>query len=184
MDFLFYVVKPARAMRSPRPTPSAAQRRRLRARGRRTAGTRRCRSADVPRRGGGRSRPRRSPAIHNVALAASGLSGWRCGLRAVDRALRRGRARASAAGFRGINVTIPHKEAALAHADEATATAAAVGPRTRSRSRRTARSRRQHRRPRLLEALPVIPPVCPRWCSARRCRARRRVRAPAPGRPT
>ena len=32
-----------------------------------------------------------------------------------------------AAGFRGVNVTIPHKEAALALAEEATATAAAVG---------------------------------------------------------
>jgi shikimate dehydrogenase len=32
-----------------------------------------------------------------------------------------------AAGFRGVNVTIPHKEAALGLADEATATAAGVG---------------------------------------------------------
>jgi len=70
----------------------------------------------------------RSPAIQNAALAAAGLSGWRYlklplppeRFAEVVRAL-------PAAGFRGINVTIPHKEAALALADEATATAAAVG---------------------------------------------------------
>ena len=32
-----------------------------------------------------------------------------------------------ALGFRGVNVTIPHKEAALAIADEATETARAIG---------------------------------------------------------
>jgi len=70
----------------------------------------------------------RSPAMHNAALAAAGLSGWRYlklplppeRFAETVRAL-------PAAGFRGINVTIPHKEAALALADEATATAAAVG---------------------------------------------------------
>jgi shikimate dehydrogenase len=70
----------------------------------------------------------RSPAIQNAALAAAGLGGWRYlklplppeRFAETVRAL-------PAAGFRGINVTIPHKEAALALADEATPTAAAVG---------------------------------------------------------
>ena len=70
----------------------------------------------------------RSPAMHNAALRQLGLDDWRYQLlpippedfAATVRALRR-------AGFVGVNVTIPHKEAALALADEATATARAVG---------------------------------------------------------
>jgi shikimate dehydrogenase len=70
----------------------------------------------------------RSPAMHNAALAAAGLDGWRYlklplppeRFAEVVRAL-------PAAGFRGLNVTIPHKEAALALAGEATDTARAVG---------------------------------------------------------
>jgi shikimate dehydrogenase len=66
--------------------------------------------------------------MHNAALHALGLAGWRYQLLPVPperfaemvRALPR-------LGFRGINVTIPHKEAALALADEATDTAQAVG---------------------------------------------------------
>ena len=70
----------------------------------------------------------RSPAMHNAALAALGLHDWRYqklpippdafadAVRALERA-----------GFAGINVTIPHKEAALAVADAATDTARAVG---------------------------------------------------------
>ena len=70
----------------------------------------------------------RSPAMHNAALAAVGLHDWRylklplppARFAEVVRAL-------PAAGFRGINVTIPHKEAALALATEPTPVAAAVG---------------------------------------------------------
>ena len=70
----------------------------------------------------------RSPAIQNAALAAAGLADWRYlklplppeRFAETVRAL-------PAAGFRGINVTIPHKRAALAIADEATPTAVAVG---------------------------------------------------------
>jgi shikimate dehydrogenase len=70
----------------------------------------------------------RSPAMHNAALAEIGLTEWRY----VALPLPVGRFAETvralpAAGFRGINVTIPHKEAALAVAGEATATAAAVG---------------------------------------------------------
>jgi shikimate dehydrogenase len=66
--------------------------------------------------------------MHNAALRALGLTDWRYQLLPVPperfaetvRALPR-------LDFRGINVTIPHKEAALAVADEATETARAVG---------------------------------------------------------
>jgi shikimate dehydrogenase len=70
----------------------------------------------------------RSPAMHNAALAAVGLHDWRYIKLPLppDRFAETVRALA-AAGFRGLNVTIPHKEDALALADEATATAAAVG---------------------------------------------------------
>jgi shikimate dehydrogenase len=70
----------------------------------------------------------RSPAMHNAALAAVGLSGWRYQLLPIPPALFTETVRGlPAAGFRGINVTIPHKEAALALADSASARAAAIG---------------------------------------------------------
>ena len=70
----------------------------------------------------------RSPAMHNAALAAVGLRDWRYLKLPLPPARFAETVRAlPAAGFRGINVTIPHKEAALALATEATATAAAVG---------------------------------------------------------
>ena len=70
----------------------------------------------------------RSPAMHAAALAAAGLGDWRYlklplppeRFAETVRAL-------PAAGFRGINVTIPHKEAALALAAGASEVAAAVG---------------------------------------------------------
>lgn len=71
----------------------------------------------------------RSPAIQNAALAAAGLgSRWRYQLlpvapellRAVIPALPR-------AGFAGVNVTIPHKETALALATDASERARAIG---------------------------------------------------------
>jgi shikimate dehydrogenase len=70
----------------------------------------------------------RSPAMQNAALAVAGLHGWRYlalplppeRFAATVRAL-------PAAGFRGINVTIPHKLAALELADAGTETAWAVG---------------------------------------------------------
>jgi shikimate dehydrogenase len=66
--------------------------------------------------------------MHNAALRAAGLEGWRYQKLPIPpdafadtvRALER-------AGFRGVNVTIPHKEAALGLADTATETARAVG---------------------------------------------------------
>ncbi|MGH2859322.1 MAG: shikimate dehydrogenase family protein [Solirubrobacteraceae bacterium] len=69
-----------------------------------------------------------SPAIQNAALAAAGLDSWRYQLlpappellHEIVRALR-------AAGFAGANVTIPHKQAALALARQATDRARAIG---------------------------------------------------------
>ena len=69
-----------------------------------------------------------SPAMHGAALAAAGLRDWRY-LRLPlppDRFAETVRA-LPPAGFRGLNVTIPHKEAALAVADAASEVAAAVG---------------------------------------------------------
>ncbi len=70
----------------------------------------------------------RSPAIQNAALQEVGLRGWRYQLLPV--APERFAETASAlpgAGFRGANVTIPHKRAALALADAASERAVAIG---------------------------------------------------------
>jgi shikimate dehydrogenase len=70
----------------------------------------------------------RSPAMHNAALAAAGLDGWRYQHLPVPPALFAETVRGlPGAGFAGANVTIPHKEAALALADEATDVARAIG---------------------------------------------------------
>jgi shikimate dehydrogenase len=70
----------------------------------------------------------RSPAIHNAALAAAGLESWRYQLLPVAPALLAELVGAlPAAGFRGINVTIPHKEAALDLATAPSDRARAIG---------------------------------------------------------
>jgi shikimate dehydrogenase len=71
----------------------------------------------------------RSPAMHNAALQELGLApAWRYQLLPVPPELLAETVRAlPAAGFRGANVTIPHKEAALALADTASARARAIG---------------------------------------------------------
>ena len=70
----------------------------------------------------------RSPAMHNAALAAVGLEHWRYQHLPLPPELFAEAVRAlPAVGFAGINVTIPHKEAALALAHDATATARAIG---------------------------------------------------------
>jgi shikimate dehydrogenase len=69
-----------------------------------------------------------SPAFQNAALAAAGLGGWRYQRLPIPPERFEETVRAlPAAGFRGINVTIPHKEAALALADAPTPRAAAIG---------------------------------------------------------
>jgi shikimate dehydrogenase len=70
----------------------------------------------------------RSPAIQNAALQAVGLDGWRYQLLPVPPELFAETITAlPAAGFRAVNVTIPHKEAALKVATAATARARAIG---------------------------------------------------------
>jgi shikimate dehydrogenase len=71
----------------------------------------------------------RSPAIQNAALNATGLGGtWHYQLLPVPPALFEETVLAlPAAGFRGVNVTIPHKAAAIDLATEATDRAHAIG---------------------------------------------------------
>ena len=70
----------------------------------------------------------RSPVMHEAALAAAGLEGWTYQLLPLPPELFAETVRAlPAAGFRGVNVTIPHKHAALALADSASAAAREIG---------------------------------------------------------
>ena len=70
----------------------------------------------------------RSPQMHNAALAAAGLDDWRYLRLPLPPELFEETVRAlPAAGFRGVNVTIPHKHAALAVADRASDAARAIG---------------------------------------------------------
>lgn len=70
----------------------------------------------------------RSPAMQNAALRAVGLEDWRYQLLPVPPELFDETVRGlPGAGFRGVNVTIPHKEAALALASSATERARAIG---------------------------------------------------------
>jgi shikimate dehydrogenase len=88
-------------------------------------------SATAPRRYGVLGWPvahSRSPQMHHAAYAALGLDGWRYQRLPVPPEVFAETVRAlPAAGFAGANVTIPHKEAALALADEATDAARAIG---------------------------------------------------------
>jgi shikimate dehydrogenase len=69
----------------------------------------------------------RSPAIQNAAFAAAGLD-WRYVKLPVPPELFEQTVRAlPGSGYRGANVTIPHKAAALALADSASAAATAIG---------------------------------------------------------
>src|SRR5271167_4983758 len=70
----------------------------------------------------------RSPAIHNAAFAWLGMSDWRYQLLPVPPELFSETTRAlRTSGFLGANVTIPHKQAALAVADQASVAAGAIG---------------------------------------------------------
>ncbi len=70
----------------------------------------------------------RSPAMHNAALAAMGLDGWRYQRLPVAPPLFAETTRAlGPAGFVGVNVTIPHKHAALELAHEASPAAREIG---------------------------------------------------------
>ena len=71
----------------------------------------------------------RSPAIQNAALAAAGIGDeWHYQLLPVPPALFAETVKAlPSQGFRGVNVTLPHKQAALELATEATTRATAIG---------------------------------------------------------
>ena len=70
----------------------------------------------------------RSPAMHNAAFAARGLRGWRYQLLPVPPDLFAETVAAlGPAGFLGVNVTIPHKEAALRIAHAAAPAAREIG---------------------------------------------------------
>jgi shikimate dehydrogenase len=70
----------------------------------------------------------RSPAMHNAGLAAAGLTRWRYQLLPAAPELFAELVRAlPGASFRGANVTIPHKEAALELATAPTDRARAIG---------------------------------------------------------
>src|SRR4029077_9453333 len=70
----------------------------------------------------------RSPAIHNAALSSLGMDDWRYQRLPVppERLVETTRALGQS-GFVGANVTIPHKQAALALADSASDAASAIG---------------------------------------------------------
>jgi shikimate dehydrogenase len=70
----------------------------------------------------------RSPAIHNAAFASLGMVDWRYQRLPVPPELFVETTRSlRASGFVGANVTIPHKQAALALADRASEAASAIG---------------------------------------------------------
>ncbi len=70
----------------------------------------------------------RSPAMHTAAFGALGMDGWRYQLLPVPPELFAESVRAlPGAGFVGANVTIPHKQAALALADAASDAAREIG---------------------------------------------------------
>ena len=70
----------------------------------------------------------RSPRMHNAALAHLGLDDWHYQALPLPPHLFTETVKAlPRLDFKGVNVTIPHKEQALALADEATETATAIG---------------------------------------------------------
>ena len=69
-----------------------------------------------------------SPPMHNAGLASVGLAGWRYQLLPIPPELFGETVTAlPEAAFRGVNVTIPHKHAALALASDPTPRALAIG---------------------------------------------------------
>jgi shikimate dehydrogenase len=70
----------------------------------------------------------RSPQMHNAAFAALGMDDWLYTRLPIPPELFAETVRAlPGSGYHGLNVTIPHKEAALALADSATAASTAIG---------------------------------------------------------
>ncbi len=69
----------------------------------------------------------RSPRMHNAAFAALGLDWAYVPLPVAPGRVGQAVAGLRALGFRGANVTVPHKQAVMPHLDELTETAQAVG---------------------------------------------------------
>jgi shikimate dehydrogenase len=70
----------------------------------------------------------RSPAMQNAALAALGLADWKYqAIDAAPDAFEMTVRELAAVGYAGANVTVPHKEAALALADEASEASQQIG---------------------------------------------------------
>jgi shikimate dehydrogenase len=69
----------------------------------------------------------RSPRLHGHWLARYGIEGYYVPIALPPEGFARGLASLPGLGFRGVNVTIPHKEAALALATEATERAREIG---------------------------------------------------------
>jgi len=70
----------------------------------------------------------RSPAMQNAALAALGLEGWRyTAIDAAPEAFEMTVKELTEVGYAGVNVTVPHKQAALALADEASEASQQIG---------------------------------------------------------
>ncbi len=91
----------------------------------------------------------RSPAMFNAAFADLGMEGWRYQRLPVPQELFAETARAlGGAGFLGANVTIPHKQAALALAGEASEAAKAIGAANTLTFAPDGDRRGEHRRPR------------------------------------
>ena len=100
----------------------------------------------------------RSPAMHNAAFAALAMDGWRYQLLPVPPRLFAAVAPAlPASGFLGANVTVPHKEAALALAGEASEEARAIGAANMLTAREGGLYAENTDAPGLLSALGVSP---------------------------
>lgn len=70
----------------------------------------------------------RSPAMQNAALAALGLDDWRYqAIEAAPEVFEMTVRELAEVGYAGVNVTVPHKEAALALADEASEASQQIG---------------------------------------------------------
>ena len=185
VDYLFYVVKPGTCgehafSRTDAQFEQDVARLQRRARRERRQVARR--SADAPPRRprlAGRPQPLAGHAQRRAAPRSAWTTGATSGCRSRPSCSRRPCARCPAPGFAGANVTIPHKEAALALADDADRRGARDRRGQHAHLRRRRRDpRRQHRRAGpARRARRGGPRRDARWCSARAA-----ARAPSCGR--
>ena len=115
-----------------------------------------------------------SPRLHGHWLKRYGIAGYYVPIALSPEAFEAGLLSLPRLGFRGVNVTIPHKEAALALASAATDRARGIGAANTLTFGPTAHPRRQHRRLRLHREPPRM-----RRPAGMRPRGRRLSSAPA-----